>query len=120
MDCITITNLIARGIIGLNEWEREKLQEIQININLYGDFHNIGESDDIKDGVNYRTVAKKVLNYTQTSSHFTVEALATNLAKLCLEEQGVEKVKISVEKPGAIRFSESVGVTIERDRKWLS
>ena len=119
MDCVSITNLIARGIIGLNEWEREKLQEIKINIDLYGDFQKIGESDNIEDGVNYRTVAKKVLNYAQTSGHFTVEALAANLARLSLEEPNVQKVRIRVEKPGAVRFSSSVGIEIERDRDWM-
>ncbi|NLC32073.1 MAG: dihydroneopterin aldolase [Clostridiales bacterium] len=119
MDRVMITNLVARGIIGLNEWEREKLQEIRINIELYGDFDQVGQSDDIKDGVNYRTVAKKVLSYAQTSGHFTVEALAANLARICLEEAGVEKVRMRVEKPGAVRFAESVGIEIERDQSWL-
>lgn len=120
MDCITITNLVARGIIGLNEWEREKLQEIQINIDLYGDFHHVGQSDDIRNGINYRTVAKKVLNYAQISGHYTIEALATNLARLCLEDLSVQKVRVRVEKPGAVRFASSVGVVIERTRDWAT
>lgn len=120
MDCLSISNLTARGILGLNDWEREKIQEIQISIHLYGDFTKAGESDDIRDGVNYRTVAKKVLAYAETSGHYTVEALATRLARICLEEQGVIKVRIRVEKPGAVRFSQSVGIEIERDRTWLT
>lgn len=120
MDRIIISNLLARGIIGVNDWEREKLQEIQINIDLYGDFCKIGASDDINDGVNYRTVAKKVLAYAESAQRFTVEALATDLANLCLKERGVQKVRVRVEKTGAVRFSDSVGVEIERYREMVT
>lgn len=117
MDRVVISNLVARGVIGINDWERERLQDIQINIDLYGDFRRVGASDDIRDGVNYRTVAKKVLAYAETAQRFTVEALATDLARLCLEEPGVLKVRIRVEKPGAVRFADTVGVEIERERE---
>ena len=39
------------------------------------------------------------------------------LAQLCLEVARVEKVRIRVEKPGAVRFSRSVGVEIERAKE---
>jgi FolB domain-containing protein len=114
MDQIFIRNLVARGIIGINDWEREKPQEIRINIVLFADLRKAGQSDNLKDSVNYRSIAKKVLAHTETAGYFTVEALAANLARLCLDEPGVEKVRVRVEKPGAVRFSESVGVEIER------
>lgn len=116
MDKIFIKNLVARGIIGLNDWEREKPQEIQINIVLYADIQQAGETDDIQYSVNYRTVAKKVMRHAETSGRLTVEALAIDIAGICLEEPGVQKVCVCVEKPGAVRFSESVGVEIERGK----
>ena len=117
MDQIFITNLVARGIIGINEWEREKPQDILINITLYTDIRKAGESDLLSDSVSYKTIAKKVQKHAETIKRFTVEALASDLARLCLEEPGVLKVKIRVEKPGAVRFTRSVGVEIERDQK---
>jgi FolB domain-containing protein len=114
MDQVFITDLVAQGIIGINDSEREKPQEIRINIVLFADVRKAGKSDDIQDTVNYRTVAKKVLAHAETARRFTVEALATDLARLCLEEAGVMKVRVRVEKPGAVRFSKSVGVEIER------
>lgn len=116
MDQVFITDLIARGIIGVNDWEREKPQEILINIVLFADLHAAGESDDIQDCVNYRTVAKKVMAHAESAARFTVEALAADLAKICLQIAKVEKVRVRVEKPGASRFSKSVGVEIERSR----
>jgi len=114
MDQVFIKNLNARGIIGINDWERVKKQEIRINIILYTDLQKAGESDIISDSVNYRTVSKKVIAHAESSERFTVEALASDLAKICLAEKGVLRARVRVEKPGAVRFAESVGVEIER------
>ena len=119
MDQVFITNLVARGIIGVNDWEREQPQDILINIVLFTDLHQAGQSDDVNDSVDYRTVAKKVLAHAEIARRLTVEALAADLAQLCLEVARVEKVRIRVEKPGAVRFSRSVGVEIERAKEDL-
>ena len=119
MDQIFIKDLVARGIIGINDWERETPQEICINIVLSANLHKAGNSDDIQDSPNYRTVAKKVLAHAETAQRQTVEALASDLARLCLKEPGVEQVRVRVEKPGAVRFSSSVGVEIERSKEEL-
>jgi FolB domain-containing protein len=119
MDQVFINDLIARGIIGVNEWEREKPQEISINIVLFADLHKAGSSDNIQDSVNYRTVAKMVLAHAETAQRQTVEALATDIARLCLEQPGVQQVRVRVEKPGAVRFSRTVGIEIERSKEDL-
>ena len=120
MDQIFIKNLVARGIVGVNDWERDKAQEIVINVVVFADLHAAGVCDDIHDSVNYRTIAKKLLKHVETTQRYTVEALAADLARLCLEEEGVQKVRILLEKPGAVRFSSSVGVEIERTKDDLS
>ena len=116
-DRIDIHDLLLRGIIGINDWEREKQQDILINISLFGDFRSAGDSDDIADTINYRTVTKKVIKHVETSQRFTVEALASDIARICLEETGVQRARVRVEKPGALRFARSVGVEIERSPK---
>jgi len=116
MDKIIIKNLIARGIIGINDWEREKKQEIRINIVVHTDTKQAGLEDDLNLSVNYRTLSKKVQLHAETVGRLTVEALAEDIAKLCLEENGVEKIQVTVEKPGAVRFAESVGVEIKRSK----
>jgi FolB domain-containing protein len=116
MDKVIIKDLLARGIIGVNDWEREHAQDILINITVFTDTHHSAETDDIADCVNYRTLAKRTRTHAETAARLTVEALASDLAKICLEEKGVERVIVRVEKPGAVRFSASVGVEIERSR----
>lgn len=116
MDKVIIKDLLVRGIIGINDWEREKPQDIVINIVVYTDLHKAGETDDIDHSVNYRTIAKKAQSHTESAQRLTVEALAADIAKICLEEPGALKVRVRVEKPGAVRFSRSVGVEIERKK----
>ena len=117
MDQVFITDLVVRGIIGINPKERENPQEILINIVMFTDTRPTADSDNLSQGVNYRTVAKKVQAHAEKAARLTVEALAGDLARLCLEESGVQKVRVRVEKPGAVRFARSVGVEIERSRE---
>lgn len=116
MDRVFITDLLARGIIGVNNWEREKPQDILINIVVYTDTGAAAESDNLADCVNYRTLAQNARAHAETAARYTVEALANDLANICLREPGVSKVMVRVEKPGAVRFAASVGVEIERSR----
>lgn len=116
-DQIHIKDLLLRGIIGINDWEREKEQDILINITLIGDLKPAGKSDDIEDTMNYRTITKQVIAHIDESKRFTVEALANDIAEICLRTQGVERARVRVEKPGALRFARSVGVEIERGKE---
>lgn len=115
-DRILIRDLKVRGIIGLNDWEREKRQEILINLTLHADCRAAGASDDVDEALDYRTLTKAVIAYAESSEHFLVEALATGIARICVVDFAAERVVVRVEKPGALRFAESVGVEIYRDR----
>jgi FolB domain-containing protein len=115
-DHIYIKNLLVRGILGVNEWERRTRQDIVINVTITCDLRAAGKSDDLEDTVNYRTVSKAIVSHVESSRRLTAEALAADVARLCLEMDGVSAVRVRIEKPGALRFAESVGVEIERHR----
>ncbi len=115
-DKIIIKDLLLRGIIGLNDWEREKAQDILINLTLYCDMRAAGESDSPDDILNYRTITKAIIAYVELSQHYLVEALAAAIARICVVDHDATKVIVRVEKPGALRFAQSVGVEIERER----
>lgn len=114
MDEIFIEDLLIRSVIGISEREREQPQDILVNIIIYADTARAGASDDVDDSVNYRTVSKSILAHTEKVHRFTVEALAEDIAQLCLLNPDVSGVKVRVEKPGAVRFAKSVGVSITR------
>lgn len=116
MDKVILKDLLVRGIIGINDREREQPQDILINIVAFTDTHRAAQTDDIADCVNYRTLAKAVIQHAETAKRLTVEALANDISKICLEQPGVKRAVVHVEKPGAVRFAGSVGVEVERSR----
>lgn len=116
LDRILIEDLRLRCIIGVNDWERAAKQDVVINITLHADTRSAGESDDIQDTVNYRTIAKQVIEHVEGSGYYLVEALAQSIAQICLADPRVAKAEVRVEKPGALRFAGSVGVTIAREQ----
>jgi FolB domain-containing protein len=114
MDQILIKDLLVRGVIGVSDRERSQPQDILVSLTMLTDIQKAAASDSIEDCVNYRTVAKKVFTFVERSNRHTVEALASDIAGLVLQEPFVRGVRVRVEKPGAVRFSRSVGVEIER------
>jgi FolB domain-containing protein len=120
MDQVFISDLVARGIIRVHTWERKNPQEILTNIVLIADLHKAGSSHDTQGCGNYRTAAKRVLAHAAKAQRQTVEALSADLARLCLQEPGVEQVRVRVVKPGAVRFLKSVGVETERSKEDLA
>jgi dihydroneopterin aldolase/D-erythro-7,8-dihydroneopterin triphosphate epimerase len=115
-DQIHIKDLLVRTIIGINEDERRNKQDVVINITLYTDHAAAAASDDIADTVNYKTIAKQTIKLVEESQFYLVEKMALEIVKLCLADPRVERAAVTVEKPGALRFARSVGVTIERTR----
>jgi FolB domain-containing protein len=113
-DQIHIKDLLVRGIVGVNDEERRKRQDILVNLTLLTDTRKAAETDDLDDSCNYRTVSKAVIALVEGSEFFTVEKLAAVIARDVLENEGITEVTVTVEKPGALRFARSVGVTITR------
>ncbi|MBF0125858.1 MAG: dihydroneopterin aldolase [Magnetococcales bacterium] len=116
LDSIVIRDLLVRCVIGLQEWERNTLQDVLINLTLFTDTRAAGESDRIEDAVDYKALTKQIIAFTGQSAFFLVEALAERIARICLEHPRVLKVRVEVEKPGALRFARSAGVRIQRQR----
>ncbi|MFP6769356.1 MAG: dihydroneopterin aldolase [Planctomycetaceae bacterium] len=119
-DRIDVHDLLIRTIIGINDEERIKPQDVVVCLSLWADMRRAGETDEIEDAVNYRTVTKQVIELVEGSQFYLVEKLATEIAKVCLLDSRIEQVRVTVEKPGAVRFARTVGVTIERSQGFFS
>ncbi len=116
-DQIEIKDLLLRAVIGLTDLERRDRQDVLINLVLETDTRPAGRSDDVGDALNYRTLTKRIIPLVEGSAFYLVEKLAEEIAQVCLTEPRVQRVRVTVEKPGALRFARSVGVTIERSRE---
>lgn len=113
-DTIEIDNLRLRCMIGFSAHELNDRQDVVISLRLRADMTRAGETDDPDDIFNYRTVTKAIIKHVEASHYKLVEALAVSIARLCVVDYGAPYVQVRVHKPGALRFSDSVGVVIER------
>jgi FolB domain-containing protein len=116
LDEIYIADLRLSCIIGINDWERNKKQEVIINITLFADLRRACQSDRIEDSVDYKEIKQQIIALVEASDFFLIEKLAESICQKCLAHPLVMAAKVRVDKPGALRFAKSVGVEIIRMR----
>ncbi len=117
MDKIFIKDLRAHGILGVRPHERITPQTILINIEITLDTRRAAETDDLTFSVSYSDLAKKAQSHAETAQRLTVEALAADIAAICLAEPGVTCATVRIEKPDAVPAARSVGIEITRCRE---
>jgi dihydroneopterin aldolase len=113
-DRIFLHGLAIDCIIGFIDWERRVKQTVVVDLEMPVDCRRAALRDDVADTLNYKTVAKRVISFVTESQFHLVETLVERIAMLVLKEFGLEWVRVTLSKPGAIRGSRDVGVTIER------
>jgi FolB domain-containing protein len=113
-DFIEIEDLLVRAIVGINPDERENRQDVVITLRLETDLRAAARTDSIQDAVDYKLIKKSVAAFVEQSSFQLVETLAEEIAQICLKDSRVDRVRVHVRKPGALRFARTVGVSIER------
>ncbi len=117
MDIVFIRDLQIETVIGIYDWERKVRQIISLDIDMASDIKKAASSDNIDDTLSYKTVAKRLIAFVEQSEFELVEALAENICEIILGEFNVPWVRLTLNKPGAVRGSKSVGVMIERGQK---
>jgi len=115
-DIIFLRGLEVECLIGFIDWERRIRQKVVIDFEMPVDCRRAAASDAVEDTLDYKRVAKRIIAFVGASEFQLVETLAHRTALLILEEFGIEWIRISINKPGAIRGSRDVGVSIERTR----
>ncbi len=117
MDIIYINDLRIETVIGIFDWERKIKQTVILDIEMAGDCRKAAQSDDVEDTVNYKGVAKRLIEFVGNSKYQLVETLAEKCAELIMEEFRVPWVKLKLNKQGALRGARDVGVIIERGER---
>ncbi|HEU4625960.1 MAG TPA: dihydroneopterin aldolase [Steroidobacteraceae bacterium] len=119
-DRIFLRGLEIDCIIGFIEWERRIKQTVVIDLEMPVDCRRAALTDEVADTIDYKKVSKRIIAFVAASQFKLVETLAHRTAMLVIEEFGVEWIRLSVNKPGAIRGSRDVGITLERTRADLT
>lgn len=113
---IHIRNLRLRAIIGIFDWERKNKQDLIINLTLDVSDESSCQSDQIKDTVDYKSLTKKIIKQVESSEFFLIEKLAQTILNLCLVEQRVQHTTVTIDKPHALRFADSVAIELSKSR----
>ncbi len=117
MDIIYLSDLRIETIIGIYDWERRVKQVVSLDIEMATDIAKAAASDDIEDTLNYKAVAKRLINFVGESEFQLVETLAEKIAAIILDEFNVPWLRLRLNKQGAVRGARDVGVIIERGIK---
>ena len=116
MDTIFIRELRAEAWIGIYEWEKLSRQTLDFNLEIGLDTHRAGESDNIRDTVDYGKVVERIRSDLKDQHFKLLEALAEHVSQVVLHDFKAQWVKISVAKINHMRGVKMVGVTIARRR----
>ena len=116
MDHVFIEGLEIEALIGIYDWERRIRQTLVFDLEMAFDNRVPAASDDINDTLNYKAVSKRLVEYVSQSDFGLVETLAERCAEIVLQEFKVERLRLKLSKPGAVRGARAVGVVIERSR----
>ena len=114
MDEVAINGLQVRSEVGFSPHELGKLQEINITMHLRTSIKKAGETDRVEDTINNKTISKEVSFHVKNKKYNLIEAVATDVARICVVRHRASSVKVTVAKLNALRFCESSSVTIER------
>ena len=116
LDRIHIRDLLLRCRIGVEEEERAKRQDVVLNLVIHADLSAGARSDRIEETISYRTLKKAIIAALDEDSFHLLEHLAERVAEVCLAAEGVVRVEVVADKPGALRFARSVAVEIVREK----
>ncbi len=114
MDIVYIKDLRVAAGIGIYDWEKAIKQQVRIDLEMAWDNSVPAASDCIDDALNYKLTAQKVIELVESQHHDLVERLAEDIAAMLMNEMKVPWLRLTVGKPGAVKQSKEVGVSIER------
>ena len=114
MDTIFLRDLEVEATIGIYEWEKRIKQKVRIDLEMSTDIAKAAATDAIEDTLNYKKIAKRITQFVQDSRYELIETLIEKIAEILLDEFQVPWLRLTISKPGAVRGSRDVGITIER------
>lgn len=114
---INISNLRLRTYIGFNPEEKSKQQDVIVNAEIRYRADPAFSSDDESDALNYKTIVKSMIQHIEQGRFHLLEKLASDLLAIATKSEHVSFAEIKVDKPHALRFADSVSVTLSASRE---
>jgi D-erythro-7,8-dihydroneopterin triphosphate epimerase len=113
---ISIENLRLRTFIGFNPDELLKQQDLIINAFIEFDAAKPSVSDNENDTLDYKVITKAIIKHVESGKFRLVEKLNADIVTIIMDNPQVLKTQVRVEKPHALRFADSVSVSLRAER----
>jgi D-erythro-7,8-dihydroneopterin triphosphate epimerase len=110
---IDVKNLRLRTFIGFNPDELTKKQDVVVNIQIRYVLPPAVLGDSVEDALNYKTVTKEVIAFVEEGRFLLLEKLVADVLQICSRHPDITQSRVSIEKPHALRFADSVSLTME-------
>lgn len=115
-DTIFIENIPTQAVIGIHDFEKAAPQKLIISVELGADIRQAASTDDMQYALDYDAISRFIDAYVQDSSVELLEALAENLCQALFAAFAMQAITLTIQKPGAITYTQRVGVKITRQR----
>lgn len=112
---IDIRNLRLRTYIGFNPDEMAKKQDVVVNIQIRYRMAGQVLDDRVEEALNYKTITKKVISIVESGRFLLLEKLVSDVLDACKSHPSVMFSRVTVDKPHALRFADSVSLTLEHE-----
>ncbi|WP_313088204.1 dihydroneopterin triphosphate 2'-epimerase [Pseudomonas sp.] len=113
---IRVKDLRLRTYIGINEDEILNKQDVLINLTVFYRAIDAVRANDIDTALNYRTLTKAVIAHVENNRFNLLERLTQEILDLVMSRPEVHYAEVEVDKPHALRFAESVSITLAGSR----
>ncbi|MFK7814750.1 MAG: dihydroneopterin aldolase [Gammaproteobacteria bacterium] len=117
MDTIFLRDLEIYATIGIFEWEKRIKQKVRIDLEMGTDIAKAAASDAIEDTLDYKSISKRIIQFVEDSRYELIETMIEKVSEILIYEFNIPWVKVTISKPGAVRGSRDVGITIERGER---
>jgi D-erythro-7,8-dihydroneopterin triphosphate epimerase len=109
---IRIKNLRLRTYIGINDDEIRNKQDVVVNVKIHYDAVQATNSDQMGDALNYKIITKAIIKLVEDNRFYLLEKLTADVLEIAAEHAWVSYAEVEVDKPHALRFSDSVSLSL--------
>lgn len=113
---IRVKDLRLRTYIGIKEDEILNKQDILINLTIIYPAVEAVRDNVIDQALNYRTITKAIIQHVEENRFALLERLTQEILDLVMTHTAVRYAEVEVDKPHALRFAESVSITLAAHR----
>lgn len=113
---IKITNLRLRTFIGFNPDERDKQQDVVINAEIHYPASHLCLNDSVENALDYKAITKRIIQHVEEGRFLLLEKLVYDVLEICMEHDWVRFTRVTIDKPHALRFADSVSLSLESSK----